>query len=137
MTEKDLYQRFVRPAFHRPPQSVIWRVEDYGLPDTLIRMGDKTIALELKTLEHMPVREVTPFRIGSTVEQRRTLAQWNGTGTYPSAFILVGIAREGIFMLMDPQTPPEISQDEIYHYLWIVGTLDPEKIRQAVLSETL
>lgn len=134
MTEKQFYKKFVRPAFHRPPSSVIWRVEDYGLPDTLIRSGDDTYGLELKTLAHLPVRAGTPFRIGTTVEQRRTLSQWNGTSTSRvTGLILVSVAREGIALLMDPKTPPEIDLGELEHYTYARVPLDPELIRQAVL----
>lgn len=122
MTEKDFYTRQLRPALHQPPMAVVFRVEDYGLPDVLVVLEGITYWLELKTLEHMPVREGTPFRVKYTTEQKRTLSMVNRTSEHYRGFFLVGVAREGLWFLFPPDIPDEM--DDPYEYALSHGTMD-------------
>lgn len=135
MTEKNLWTRIVRPALHDPPRSLAYKVQDAfvkGLPDVVAQQGGWTYWIELKTLDHAPVREDTPWRVGVTTEQRRWLMAWNRAagavdmptvGTLP-AFVLLWVDRDKTWYALAPDIPETVDQDSFESYIITSGTKD-------------
>jgi hypothetical protein len=128
MTERDFYKKYLRPALYNPPRTQVYRVEDYGMTDVIVvRQGD-TFFLELKVLEHLPVRAGTTFKLKYTPEQLRTVSQINETQRAvdyecgPRAFFLVAVAKERRWFLFTHEAPPEM--DNPYEYAWNTGMFD-------------
>lgn len=128
MTEAKFYSQHLRRALYRPPEVQLFRVEDYGVPDVLLVTGGVTYYLELKVLPHLPVREDTPFRVKTTVEQRRTMQQINETmpnRTDPdTAFVLVAVAREKRWFLLRADSPTEIDMSDLESWTILSGSFD-------------
>lgn len=137
MTEADFYRRHLRPALFNPPLTQIYRVEDYGIPDVLVVAGGETFYLELKVLEQLPTRMGTPFRVKSTVEQRRTMQQINRSaeegGQTDRAFFLVGVARERVWYLLPADVPTELDMDSLAEWTTDSGGFD--ELNQLLIFE--
>lgn len=137
MTEKAFWSRVLRKALHRPPSSLAYKVQDAfvkGLPDVVAQVDGRTYWIELKTLDHAPVREDTPWRVGVTMEQRRWLQAWNRAwrdsagfdlrGPITPAFVLLWVDREKKWYALDPSIPDEVSQAEFSQYVLVEGLKD-------------
>lgn len=131
MTERDLWNRVLRPVLHDPPNSVAYKVQDAfvkGLPDVVANLSGRTIWLELKVLKHAPVRASSPWRIGVTMEQRRWLNAWNrAAGGVDCAFIFLWLNREKTWFTLDPSLPEEVAQEDFDKYVLATGSRDQLK----------
>lgn len=138
MTEKNWWTRHLRPRLHKPPNHLAYKVQDAfvkGLPDLTLIQGGQTYWVELKTLDHAPVREGTPWRIGVTAEQRRWLQAWNRAwynaygddlrgSIVPPAFVLLWVDREKKWYALDPSIPDECDQSDFADYVIRDGDID-------------
>lgn len=135
MTERDFYKRYLRPQVHRAPGVQVFRVEDYGMPDVFVVAAGNTFYYELKVLDHLPVKAGTPFRVNTTVEQRRTLQQINATRPdEPRAFVLVAVTREKRWYLLRADAPTEIEPGDLAKWTITRGGFDEVK---RILTEVI
>ena len=125
MTEREFYRKHLRPALFHPPTTQVFRVEDYGIPDVLVVHNGVTFYLELKVLDHLPVRKGTVFRVNTTVEQRRTMDQINETMAFQErAFVLVAVTREKRWFLLRADSPTELETEALPSWTIASGSFD-------------
>lgn len=142
MTERAFWKRIIRPALHDPPRSLAYKVQDAfvkGLPDVVAMLEGRTFWLEIKTLDHAPVRAGTDWKIGVTMEQRRWLNAWNRAEvqgdpdhrchSLPAAMVLLWVDREKKWYLMAPDMPENLAQEDFKNYVLAEG--DKNSLREA------
>lgn len=125
MNEAGFWSRHVRPALHRPPRSVAWKVQDAfrtGVPDVDYCLGGVSGKLELKYRRTAPKRATTRIEPGVTVEQLRHLTAWAAAGGL--AHVLYGLERR--WWLLEP--------DRAVTKL-LVSELDEHALDRGVLSD--
>lgn len=122
MTEKSFYKNHLRPALHNPPEKQVYRIEDYGMPDVMVAHREGLTFYELKTLDHMPVRSGTPFRVKYTTEQKRTLQSINEATGHDIAFFMVAVDRERRIFLFLPDIDRELDADRVGELSYVHGS---------------
>lgn len=102
MNEKGFWENRVRPALHRPPTCVAWKVQDQfnrGLPDVDVCVDGVAAKLELKYVPKVPVRPTTAIKVDLSIEQRRRLFEWQGAGG--NAGVVLGVDK--LWFLLYPE----------------------------------
>lgn len=80
MNEITFWSNHVKPALNSKHfKRVAWKVGTStraGIPDIAYRPSGHMVWLELKYVDHWPVRDTTPITLGISLEQQAHLREW-------------------------------------------------------------
>lgn len=134
MTERDFWERKVRPHLERPPKWITQKVQDAmnkGLADVLYCLDGKAGKLETKYVPTWPARETTPVPIALSREQRADLRRWHRAGG--AAYVLLGVAQDWYLFHWD--APEKATRAELESRSLLHGTFNELQSLAEYLSQ--
>jgi hypothetical protein len=99
MNEITFWSNYVKPALNSKHfDRVAWKVGTStraGIPDVAYRSKNLMAWIELKYVDHWPVRDTTPLTLGLSLEQQAHLREWCADG-HGHGFVIVLVAQDVI-----------------------------------------
>lgn len=123
MTEKDFWNKVIRPVLESPPGWIANKVQDVhnkGLPDVDYCLAGAAGKLELKYVGSWPVRVDTGIKIDISKEQRTQLRRWHRAGG--QCYVLLGVQRNWYLFPWD--VPESLTRLEIQQTCLASGPFD-------------
>lgn len=97
MSERLLWEKYLKPSMQRPPSRMARKVQDRfvcGLPDVVYSLMGSAGWLELKWLDDWPARAATGVDVGLTGPQAAWIRAWRDAGGTAHVLLGVGATRE-------------------------------------------